>query len=144
MFQREFALLESDAQRAALARGSGGRRRRTGALLSLEPIPGKNWKPDELEALRARAVEAIEDYLDTSRIELDDPDSIKSFNGRLSGRRGTGEASLGIQSNTPSLRVFDMSANVRSVNGFLKSLGFVGGIVPTPTPTPTPQRRPIS
>ena len=113
------------------------------AVLRLEPIPGKNWNPDELEALRARAIEAIEDYLDTSRIELDD--SLKAFNDHVSDRHLTGEASLGIESDTPSLIVSDRLANVQRVDGFLKSLGFVGiRSVPTPTPTPTPERRPIS
>ena len=112
------------------------------AFLRLDPIPGKNWEPGELEALRTQAVEAIESYLDTSRIDLDGP--LISLNDHMLTGLETGEASLGIDSVTPSLLVSDRSANVQRVNTFLKSIGFVGGIMLTPTPTPTPQLRPIS
>ena len=115
-------------------------------FLSLQPIPGRNWKPGELESLRNRALEAIESYLDTSWIELDDSNELfnELFMEHMHHVRETGGASLGIHSETFILTIADQSANIQKVDEFLVSLGFVGRRTSTPTPTPTPQRRPIS
>ena len=118
------------------------------SVLSLEPIPGKIWKPDELEALRARAVDAIEDYLDTSRFEIQWQGSSGIEELIREPSRNflkTGNAALGIDSG--NLIVSDAMENVRRVDSFLKSLGFVGSggfQFPTPMPTSTTQRRPVS
>ena len=87
-------------------------------------------------------MEAIESYLDTSRIEMDDSNLL--FGDHMHDVREIGGASLGIHSETSILTIADQSANIQKVDEFLVSLGFVGWRTSTPTPTPTPQRRPIS
>ena len=131
-----FKLLAADAGKAARSRDpkAGWSVGHT----TLVPSAAEDWDDDKFDAVRTRAVEAIEAFLDTSRIEED------AFVDDRAAIWRTGKAALAYDPAKSSLLIMDSQENVERVFTFLNSLGFRAPAFPTSTPTPGPRLRPIS
>lgn len=115
------ALLAADARRAALIENEGA-----GLYVGtfrLDSSRDGEISHEELNALRAKAVGAIESFQETSQSE---------------------DGRLWFDASTSQLTIIDTAENVMRMGRFLESLGFPVRIVTTPTSTPTPGLRPIS